>query len=525
MGCPLDFEGNELIANLMILEMEDFDCILGIDLLTTYRATVDCYQKLVQFRTTESSSWFFYGEGARPPMPVVSALKACRALEAGGEGYLIYAIDSSTDSVGLDDLPVVCEFPDVFPDEIPGFPPVREVEFGIELMPGTAPISRAPYRLAPSEMRELKQQLQDLLDKGYIRPSVSPWGAPVLFVKKKDGSMRLCIDYRQLNRVTIKNKYPIPRIDDLFDQLQGTSVYSKIDLRSGYHQMRVRDDDISKTAFRTRYGHYEFLVMPFGLTNAPAVFMDLMNRVFRDFLDQFVVVFIDDILIYSHSVEEHIQHLRIVLQILREKQLYAKLSKCEFWIDRVVFLGHIEMLFESLDYTDERRVKLVGHQLQEVAKNRWLTTKRALEHRGTQITWKVFKTEFYHRFFPVSYRKDKENDEAVADHFINGLNPEIFTLVNTGRPNNFAEALNRAKGAKDGLLRQRSISYVAPTPRPPQPSVQLPPRFESGGSSSGRKDQLKAKGKQFKRSMISSSSSSKNRENSENASSFFIALK
>ncbi|XP_073029363.1 uncharacterized protein [Primulina eburnea] len=180
----------------VIAEMEDFDCILGIDLLTTYRATVDCYQKLVQFRTTESSSWFFYGEGARPPMPVVSALKACRALESGGEGYLIYAIDSSTSSVGTDDIPVVCEFPDVFPDEIPGFPPIREVEFGIELIPGTTPISRAPYRLAPSEMRELKQQLQDLLDKGYIRPSVSPWGAPVLFVKKKDGSMRLCIDYR-----------------------------------------------------------------------------------------------------------------------------------------------------------------------------------------------------------------------------------------------------------------------------------------------------------------------------------------
>ncbi|XP_075489589.1 uncharacterized protein LOC142528426 [Primulina tabacum] len=189
--CPLDFEGNELTANLMILEMEHFDCILGIDLLTTYRATVDCYKKLVHFRTTESSSLFFYGEGARPPMPVVSTLKACHALESGGEGYLIYAIDLSTSSVGIYDLPVVCEFPNVFTDDIPGFHPIREVEFGIELVPGTAPISHAPYRLAPSEMRELKQQLQDLLDKGYIRSSVSPWGAPVLFVKKKDGSMRL----------------------------------------------------------------------------------------------------------------------------------------------------------------------------------------------------------------------------------------------------------------------------------------------------------------------------------------------
>ncbi|XP_073275437.1 uncharacterized protein [Primulina huaijiensis] len=179
MGCPLDFESNELTANLMILEMEDFDCILGIHLLTTYQANVDCYQKLVQFLTTESSSWFFYGEGARPLMPMVSALKACHALESGGEGYLNYEIDSSTGSVGIDDLPVVCEFPDVFSDEIPGFPPIREVEFDIELVPETAPISRAPYRLAPSEMKKLKQQLQDLLDKGYIRPSVSPWRAPV----------------------------------------------------------------------------------------------------------------------------------------------------------------------------------------------------------------------------------------------------------------------------------------------------------------------------------------------------------
>ncbi|KAL4035707.1 hypothetical protein IC575_004412 [Cucumis melo] len=153
--------------------------------------------------------------------------------------------------------------------------------------------------MAPAELKELKVQLQELLDKGFIRPSVSPWGAPVLFVKKKDGSMRLCIDYRELNKVTVKNRYPLPRIEDLFDQLQGATVFSKIDLRSGYHQLRIRDGDIPKTAFRSRYGHYEFVVMSFGLTNAPAVFMDLMNRVFKDFLDSFVIVFIDDILIYS----------------------------------------------------------------------------------------------------------------------------------------------------------------------------------------------------------------------------------
>ena len=179
------------------------------------------------------------------------------------------------------------------------------------------------------------------MDKGFVRPSVSPWGAPVLFVKKKDGTLQMCIDYRQINKVTVKNKYPLPRIEDLFDQLRGASVFSKIDLRSGYYQLRVKEVDVPKTAFRTRYGHYEFLVMPFGLTNAPAAFMDLMNRVFRPYMDQFVVVFIDDILVYSKDAQEHEHHLRIVLQTLRENQLFAKLSKCDFWLKEVSFLGHI----------------------------------------------------------------------------------------------------------------------------------------------------------------------------------------
>ncbi|KAL9249130.1 Transposon Ty3-G Gag-Pol polyprotein-like protein [Drosera capensis] len=186
--------------------------------------------------------------------------------------------------------------------------------------------------MAPAELKELKTQLEELFEKGYIRPSVSPWGAPVLFVKKKDGSMRLCIDYRELNKITIMIRYPLPRIDDLFDQLQGASVYSKIDLRSGYHQLRIKAEDISKTAFRTRYGHYEFVVMPFGLTNTPTVFMDLMNRVFKPYLDHFVVVFIDDILVYSRDHREHEEHLRTTLKTLRENELYAKFKKCEFWL-------------------------------------------------------------------------------------------------------------------------------------------------------------------------------------------------
>nr|GFC55399.1 putative reverse transcriptase domain-containing protein [Tanacetum cinerariifolium] len=177
--------------------------------------------------------------------------------------------------------------------------------------------------------------------KGFIRPSLSPWGAPILFVKKKDRSFRMCIDYRELNKLTIKNRYPLPRINDLFDQLQGSSVYSKIDLRSSYHQLRVREKDILITAFKTHYGHYEFQVMPFGLTNALAVFMDLMNRVCRSFLDKFVIVFINDILIYSKNKEEHKAHLRIIRELLQKEKLYAKFSKCEFWLDSVKFLGHV----------------------------------------------------------------------------------------------------------------------------------------------------------------------------------------
>ena len=179
------------------------------------------------------------------------------------------------------------------------------------------------------------------MDKGFIRPSTSPWGALVLLAKKKGKTLRLCIDYNQLNRVTKKNRYPLPRIDDLFDQLRWAQVYSKIDLRTGYHQLKVREADIPKTEFMTRYGHFEFTVIPFRLTNALAAFMDLMHRVFHPCLDKFVLVFVDDILIYSKSKEEHEGHLRIVLQVLRDHKLYTKFSKCEFWLTEVKLLGHV----------------------------------------------------------------------------------------------------------------------------------------------------------------------------------------
>ncbi|GJS17170.1 putative reverse transcriptase domain-containing protein [Tanacetum coccineum] len=231
-----------------------------------------------------------------------------------GETLIIQAqvMEKKPDEKRLEDIPVVREFPEVFPKDLPSLPPVRQIEFQIDLIPGATPVARAPYRLAPSEMQELSDQLQELADRGFIRPSTSPWGAPVLLVKKKNGSFRMCL-----------------------------SVYSKIDLRSGYHQLRVRDEDIPKTDFKTRYGHYEFQVMPFGLTNAPAVFMDLINRMCKPYLDKFVIVFIDDILIYSRNKEEHADHLRIILELLKKEKLYAKFSKCDFWISIVQFLRHV----------------------------------------------------------------------------------------------------------------------------------------------------------------------------------------
>jgi hypothetical protein len=240
----------------------------------------------------------------------------------------------------LKKIPVVCKYANVFPDELPGMTRDQDIEFAIELQSGTTPISKRPYQMPPAELAKLKKQLQELLDKGFIHPSTSPWGCPALFVKKKDERLRLCIYYRTFDAVTIKNKCPLPRIDVLFDQLVGAKVFSKIDLHSGYHQIKIRASNIPKTAFSTRYGLYEYLVMSFGLTNAPAYFMYLMNSVFIPKLDKFVVVFIDDILVYSKNEAEHAKHLHTVLQRPREHRLYAKLSKCDFWLKEIKFLGH-----------------------------------------------------------------------------------------------------------------------------------------------------------------------------------------
>ncbi|GJR45008.1 putative nucleotidyltransferase, ribonuclease H [Tanacetum coccineum] len=228
----------------------------------------------------------------------------------------------------ISDIPVVRDFTDVFPEDLLGLPPQRQVEFRIDLVPGATPVAKSPYRLTPSKMQELSGQLQELQDKSFIRPSHSLWGAPVLFVKKKDGSFLMCIDYKELNKLTVKNRYPLPRIDDLFDQLQGACYFSKIDLRSGYHLLCVHADDIPKTTFQTRYGHFEFTVMPFGLTNAPPVFMDLMNQVSKPYLDKFVMVFIDDILIYSKTKEEH-EEVHFLGHVVNQSGIHVDPSKIE----------------------------------------------------------------------------------------------------------------------------------------------------------------------------------------------------
>jgi hypothetical protein len=270
---PIRLGSHIVKTTLLILGLENVDIILGANWMTRHQVVLDIASRIIEIKSPSYGSFTLF-------LPSQDSTRSCA-----------FAMKE----LPLKKIPVVCEYADVFPDELLGMPLDWDIEFAIELQPGTTPISKRPYRMPPAELAELKKQLQELLDKGFIRPSTLPWGCSTLFVKKKDESLRLCIDYRPLNAVTIKNKYPLPRIDVLFDQLVGAKVISKIDLRSGYHQIKIRASDISKTAFSTRYGMYEYLVMSFGLTNAPAYFMYLMNSVFMPELDKFVVVFIDDI--------------------------------------------------------------------------------------------------------------------------------------------------------------------------------------------------------------------------------------
>ncbi|KAA3473169.1 gag-pol polyprotein [Gossypium australe] len=297
--------GHCFSADLMLLPIDEFDVILGMDWLTLHDEVVNCRLKTIELKC-ENGEVLRVKTYESSELPVVIlSIAAQRYVRKGCEAYLAYVLNTKMSKLKLESVLVVSEYPVVFPEELLGLPSIREVEFGIDLEPGTSPMLVAPYRMASTKLKELEAQLQELTDKGFTRPSFSHWGAPVLFVKKKDESMRLCIDYRQLNK------------------------------------LRVKESDVSETAFRTRYGNYDFLVMPFGLTNASAIFMDLMNQIFRSYLDKFVVVFIDDILVYSRGEIEHAEHLRTVLHTLKDKKLFAKFSKSEFWLREVRFLGHI----------------------------------------------------------------------------------------------------------------------------------------------------------------------------------------
>ncbi|GJZ48350.1 putative reverse transcriptase domain-containing protein [Tanacetum coccineum] len=277
LGCRLELGDSIFPIDLIPLGQGSFDVIIGMDWLSKQKAMIVCHEKIVRIPVEEGKVLCVQGERNVRKTKMLMSTKA--------------------NEPTLSDIPIVRDFEDVSSDDLSGLPPERQVEFRIDLIPVVTPVAKSLYRIAPSEMQELSEQLQELQDKGFIRPSHSPWGAPVLFVKKKDGSFRMYIDYRELNKLTIKNRYPLPRIDDL-----------------------------------TRYGHFEFTVMPFGLTNAPAVFIDLMNQVCKPYLDKFVIVFIDDILIYSKTKEDHENHLRLMLDLLRKEKLYAKFSKCKLWL-------------------------------------------------------------------------------------------------------------------------------------------------------------------------------------------------
>lgn len=364
----VSFGGFQTMASLYVTDIaQPFSAILGYDWLVKHKAIL--YMETHSCSLRKGSSKYMLTTKPTLSSPhttriVVNGIRFQKALTKGCRGFRVIlnlvthearetSIEDEHDNdvewgvadlekVPTDIQPLLEEYGDVFPDELPrGLPMVRQVGHTIPLVEGAKPTFRPIYRLSPKEHSEVRQQITDLLDKGWITPSRSPFGAPILFVQKKDGSLRMCVDYRALNQQTIKNRYALPRIDDLMDQLVGSKYFSSLDLAQGYHQIRISDDDVEKTAFRTPIGHYEYRVMPFGLTNAPATFQSVMNDVFREYLGKFVLVYLDDILVYSKTKDEHIGHLEIVLDLLRKHKFYAKLRKCQFLTKELLYLGHI----------------------------------------------------------------------------------------------------------------------------------------------------------------------------------------
>ncbi|RVW19712.1 Retrovirus-related Pol polyprotein from transposon 17.6 [Vitis vinifera] len=332
-------------VDFTVAPMDDFKMVLGMDFLQKVKAVPLPFPTLNGYpRGGEAVHVPTVTEGTLKT-PMLSAMQVKKGLKMEEVTYLATLKEENDEGSGepmhKEIERVLDEFKDVMPPELPKkLPPRREEDHKIELEPGAKPPAMGPYRMAPPELEELRRQLKELLDAGFIQPSKAPYGAPILFQKKHDGSLRMCIDYRALNKVTVKNKYPIPLIADLFDQLGRARYFTKLDLRSGYYQVRIAEGDELKTTCVTRYGSYEFLVMPFGLTNAPTTFCTLMNKIFHPYLDKFVVVYLDDIVIYSNTLKEHEEHLRKVFKFLRQNKLYVKKEKCSFAKEEVSFLGH-----------------------------------------------------------------------------------------------------------------------------------------------------------------------------------------
>ena len=328
----------------LVANPQNHDVILGKKWCSNHKAVLDCNTNEIDFCYKNKSFKIL----AKPPIPLksVNVNNITRDYKLGFPMFATILREVRGDTKGRrhpDIEALLSKYMDVFPEELPeGLPPKRpQGDFQIELKEDSKPVKKGLYRMSPTELEETKKQVAKLLEQEFVRPSTSPWAAPVLFASKKDGGLRFCVDYRALNKMTIKNSYPLPRVDGILDEIGQAQFFSVIDLRSGYHQMRIAEEDIPKTAFNTRYGHYEYTVVPFGLCNAPAAFMTIMNDVFRDYTGKFVSCYLDDILVYSDSWDEHLHQIELVLQRLRKNHLYAKLSKCVFGAREVEYLGFI----------------------------------------------------------------------------------------------------------------------------------------------------------------------------------------
>nr|GEY46058.1 putative reverse transcriptase domain-containing protein [Tanacetum cinerariifolium] len=440
-GCTLGLLGQPFNTDLMPVELGSFDVIIGMDWLANHHAVIVCGEKIMRIPYGDEVLIVQGRKGENSKLSILSCTKTQKYIKRGCLIFLAQVTKKETKDKSkekrLEDVPTVRDFSEVFSKDFPGLPPTRQVEFQIDLVLGAARMACTPYTLAPPKLQKLSTLLQELSKKGFIRPSSSPWGASVLFVKKKDGSFRMCIEYRELKKLTI-------------------------DLRSGYHQLRVWEEDIPKTTFKTRYGHYEFQVMPFGLTNALAVFMDLMNRVCKLYLDKFVIVFIDDILIYSESEEEHAGHLKLILELLKKEELYAKFLKCNFWLSRKLCSAPILALPEGREnfvvYYDASRKGLGAVLMQRekvIAYTKNYTT-HDLELGAVLFALKIWRHYLYDTkcFVFIDHKSlqhilDKKELNTRQRRWLELLSDyDCEIRYHPGKPNMVADALSRKERNK-----------------------------------------------------------------------------